>query len=1000
MAHQIAVTTLLQALQALYHHPDAEFRKAASRWLEDFQQAVDAWQISDSLLHEAGSSLEVQYFCAQTLRTKVQRDFEELPTGAALSLRSSLVSLLVKFRQGPAAVRTQLCMAIAALAGHMSAADWEQGGGVVKWLAGQLGSPTEAMPAMLELLAVIPQEAYSLKLALRPERRRQYYAELLASVDDALNLLVACLNQGGSDAEVRNQVLGAFAAWLRLSTSSQATILANHPLVTAALDGLDSSETFDQAVDAVCELIKLTVSGSEPTKMAEYMPLVQVLVPRVMALRPRFAAAVKAAIAERNADEQQDSAKGQLDLSQEDEETTKGIARLFAEMGEAYVDLIASGSREAMLVAEALTEVTAHPDSDIASTTFQFWHRLRLALFGSGEEDGSRLPDVSLVETDRRIAMFRPLFELLVSLVSGRVMYPAGFDQWRRDEKVDFKRARYAIADLLLDAAAVLGGEATVKLLAQPLFQLASAVDDDESWSWQTAEASLYCIRAVAEAVPKSEATILPRIMAMLPTFPKQPQLLYTASLTIAAYCDWLAVAPHASTMLPPLLGLLTSALSAPDDAPPAAALALKHVCDACRDHLVGSIDALLHVYQRVMAGEGIDSSSRLNLAADDELQVVEGLSKVISALSPDRVQSALQALCMPLVVPLQEVVRNAQQAGPQDVPSAGQYIVHIDRIANIFRYVHRPEHLAVAFEQMWPLLRVVFEQRASDTRVMERLCRACKYAIRSAGKHMGPVIGPLLEEVQRWFAEHRQPCLLYVASEVIKAFGGDSSCAAPLGSLIQVLFSQTIQLLRDIKDFTNNPDTADDCFLLASRCIRYCPHLIVPTPILPQLLDCAMAGMTVQHREACKSILAFTEEVLLLPLLDDKISYRPAVEAAVVPRGSTMMRILIGSLAGALPTSRTDELVGVVSALARLCGPMAVQWATETVSRIPTIAVTDAEKNAFVQAITTTATGAQAQALVAAMEEMSDVCRRNKKILDSVQTALQPLQLALPTPG
>jgi transportin-3 len=43
---------------------------------------------------------------------------------------------------------------------------------------------------------------------------------------------------------------------------------------------------------SVTELIRYTVNGS-PVDLAAHMPLVQVLVPRVMALRPRFAATVR-----------------------------------------------------------------------------------------------------------------------------------------------------------------------------------------------------------------------------------------------------------------------------------------------------------------------------------------------------------------------------------------------------------------------------------------------------------------------------------------------------------------------------------------------------------------------------------------------------------------------------------------------------------------------------------------------------------------------------------
>lgn len=71
--------------------------------------------MSDQVLHDPSSTLEAQYFCAQTLRTKIQRDFEELPQGAAQNLRSSLVVLLGQYRAGPPAVRAQLALALVGL---------------------------------------------------------------------------------------------------------------------------------------------------------------------------------------------------------------------------------------------------------------------------------------------------------------------------------------------------------------------------------------------------------------------------------------------------------------------------------------------------------------------------------------------------------------------------------------------------------------------------------------------------------------------------------------------------------------------------------------------------------------------------------------------------------------------------------------------------------------------------------------------------------------------
>lgn len=153
----VAPLQLLSALQALYHG-DPAVKDQANKWLEAFQQSAEAWQVSNDILHAPGAGMEAHYFAAQTLRTKVQRDFEELPAGAAGALRDSLVALLVQHCSGSAAVRTQLCLAVAALAAHLPAVQWGPSG-VVGWLAQRLGGEpqTVSLPCMLELLTVLPQ---------------------------------------------------------------------------------------------------------------------------------------------------------------------------------------------------------------------------------------------------------------------------------------------------------------------------------------------------------------------------------------------------------------------------------------------------------------------------------------------------------------------------------------------------------------------------------------------------------------------------------------------------------------------------------------------------------------------------------------------------------------------------------------------------------------------------------------------------------------------------
>ncbi len=91
---------------------------------------------------------------------QVQRDFEELPEGAAASLRDSLVELLLRFGTGSSPVRTQLCLAVAALTAHMPPQQWGPGGSL-QWLVQRLSIGTDsqqaALPCLLDLLTILPQ---------------------------------------------------------------------------------------------------------------------------------------------------------------------------------------------------------------------------------------------------------------------------------------------------------------------------------------------------------------------------------------------------------------------------------------------------------------------------------------------------------------------------------------------------------------------------------------------------------------------------------------------------------------------------------------------------------------------------------------------------------------------------------------------------------------------------------------------------------------------------
>ena len=109
---------------------------------------------------------------------------------------------------------------------------------------------------------------------------------------------------------------------------------------------LDNDRSFEAATDCLCAIFK------ETREVDEYLAVIQVLLPRVISLRPRI----------------------QLAAQQEDAELFKGVTRIFAEAGEAWVVLIARQPVAFRPLVEAVLECCARDlDREAIALTFIFW---------------------------------------------------------------------------------------------------------------------------------------------------------------------------------------------------------------------------------------------------------------------------------------------------------------------------------------------------------------------------------------------------------------------------------------------------------------------------------------------------------------------------------------------------------------------------------------------------------------------------------------------------
>lgn len=167
--------------------------------------------------------------------------------------------------------------------------------------------------------------------------------------------------------------------------------------------------------------------------------------------------------------------------------------------------------------------------------------------------------------------------------------------------------------------------------------------------------------------------------------------------------------------------------------------------------------------------------------------------------------------------------------------------------------------------------------------------------------------------------------------------------------------------------------------------------------------------GVLVQHREACRSVLSFLTRLFdpasALAALQqqpgpDQQAAVALLEQQVGRIGQPLIRMLMGAAIGALPASRVEDLAPVLQALLKLAGGKGVlQWLQEAIGVIPDIALTASDKEVFLAAAAAVLQGnagmdGGCEGLEAALEVVSDLCRRNKRAMKAAQVSLLPPQL------
>eukprot|EP00457_Paulinella_chromatophora_P001561 gb/GEZN01001563.1/.p1 GENE.gb/GEZN01001563.1/~~gb/GEZN01001563.1/.p1 ORF type:complete len:950 (+),score=163.27 gb/GEZN01001563.1/:108-2957(+) len=939
-----AVQQCCAALKALHDpYTDPAVQIKANQFLTEFQTTLPAWTAADQILKNPQLSNEAHFYAANLLRTKLQFHFEELPEGQRIPFRNSLLSTVVRFKAGRQTVKTRLALCVGAL--FVQTAGSESWPNALPEMTQAFKTPDQAL-TLLDILTVVPEECREDQIDVPHAQRIRAVEQCKKFAVQAVSILTSFLRSAGNKRDLQKKVLECFAAWIKMDMVDPSHI-CREPLFQYSFNALEVPELFEVA----CEVLAQTFRSTDDFR--RYTEFVTTLVPKVLALRTLF--------------QQRVEAKDNLACRQ--------LGNVFIEMGESYLHFVLEFSPTAAQTMNLILTITAHPDKDISSNTFNFWYRLAKAVKTLAQENPQKA-----VECRNKLA---PYFAQVLLHLHGVMKYPTDYETWDQDSKDKSKRYREEAGDILRDCASIMGAERCLKDIFQVLQREARVLQDRWPTAWQGTEASLYCVRMIARQVldvKPPEQLILPQIMRLIPQFGRHEQLQYTSTLIVGRYAEWLKGFP---VLLSPLFPFVIQGFSKPEIVN-SSCRAFIFICESCAEILAKTqLETLFKLYKQSSA-----------LGNKSQLQLIEGFCNVLSILPIDKYIQALRECLQPIMTEMKAYMQSSN-------PPSQKVEECLDRLAEFFRCLgpSRSPEPAKSFaalkqlaEVLLPLLLKLLEKFSTDNDIVEALIRVFKYAIRTMKGHFLSLLPPLFTTLVPHYESKPHSSFLYLLHICCEEYGGEQVNAKVCNVLLEILgkFSnRTVRILDTAQTINQNPDFVEDYFSLMERFLKVMPDYVLAGArgqVISEAWQCALRSLKEQHYQASKSVMCFLHVLLGLAVVKKEsqgVVVRPKdLHVQVVARllqqnGEHVAQALMQGLMGDLPKSHNEYVIKAILTLNRVASAPPLDcrtWVAQTVIKANP-QISEQKKQRFLRTFCTA--DQDPRALEDALWEFSQACRK-----------------------
>ncbi|KAK4629527.1 hypothetical protein CLAFUW4_07856 [Fulvia fulva] len=947
---QQAFAPVLSALATMSSNVDRSQKSQAHTFLEQFQKSAEAWTSTFAILQSAGSTDEAKLFAATTLKGKIVFDFHQLPRESWPQLRETLLQVVASYAKGPKPIRTQLCVCLANLAILML--DWKN---VLQTVVSTLGSDQSGISCVLEFLHVLPEEVTEgRKINLAEDELRERQEELLEQNGQHVLRLLTQYAQSTPEAPNNPQLLECITSWIREVPLND---IVNSPLMDVVMAASQSDTSFDAAVETLCAIFK------ETREVDENMNTIKALFPRLAALKPRIAVVAE----------------------EEDWETFKGITRIFAEAGEAWVILAARQPGDFRGLVEAVLECCMRDkDREAVSLTFNFWYELKQYI------TLERYMEARLQYVD--------IYSNLVDIMIHHLQYPVpengnDSDLFDGDREAEdrFREFRHQLGDVLKDCCEVIGvteclQKSFVKI-EQWVSQYGSQASDGKVPNWQALEAPLFSMRAMGRQVPSDENIMLPRLIPLLVQIPDQEKVRFQAVMALGRYTEW--TAQHPETLQDQLNFILAAFTHPSQEVVRAAALSFKFFCNDCADLLSGYMPQLQSFYEK-----NLDS-----LPSSSQEETTEGVASVLTKQPLDTLYDSMKLCCDPILKRLMVMANNATEK-EQKLAIAD----HLNLITIIIQWVTpwvepSQPHPAVKYcQEIFPTLATICDAFINFVPIVERVCRCWRYMVLSYRIHAAPLLPQLAEKLSSGFGTSRQGCFLWATDSVVREFSDVSDYVSreTTDSIYAFYEQQATTFLRALNDLPPEdlPDVIEDFFRLTTDVLLYHPSKLVASALMSPILSAASTSLTLLKEEPLIATLHFLRDFLSYggeempsPSFDandgtyslraNPPQIRDTVKSLIAAEGETLVQRSMTGMMYTFPQDCFPDASGVLLGLFQMMPNEVAQWTAKTVQMLPAGSIAPQESERLLRNIQQRIDGKEIRKIRSLLQDFTNSYRR-----------------------